>query len=57
MTLVTGIVGIAMLVVFLGILVWWIKALPLTIIVVAVLVLLVYDFVRTLRYGENGPER
>ena len=57
MTLVTGIVGIAMLVVFLGILVWWIKALPLTIIVLAVIVLLVYDFVRTLRYGENGPGR
>jgi hypothetical protein len=57
MTLVTGIIGIAMLLVFLGILVWWIKALPLTIIVVAVVVLLVHDFVQTLRYGENGPGR
>ena len=57
MTLVTGIVGIAMLMVFLGILVWWIKALPLTIIVVAVILLLIYDFVRTLRYGENGAGR
>ncbi|HET7876066.1 MAG TPA: hypothetical protein VFN71_11160 [Methylomirabilota bacterium] len=55
MTLVTGIVGIAMLLTFLGILVWWIKALPLTIIVVAVVLLLVYDFVRTLRYGDSGP--
>lgn len=57
MTLVTGIVGIVMLVMFLGILVWWIKALPLTIIVVAVVLLLLYDFVQTLRYGENGPGR
>ena len=57
MTLVTGIVAIALLVVFLGILVWWIKALPLTVIVVAVVLLLVYDFVQTLRYGENGAGR
>lgn len=57
MTLVTGIVGIAMLVVFLGILLWWIKALPLTIIVVVVVLLLIYDFVQTLRYGENGAGR
>ena len=57
MTLVTGIIGIALLVVFLGILVWWIKALPLTIIVVVVVLLLVYDFVQTLRYGENGSGR
>jgi hypothetical protein len=57
MTLVTGIVGIAMLVVFLGLLVWWIKALPLTIIVVVVVLLLIYDFVQTLRSGENGAGR
>jgi len=57
MTLVTGIVGIAMLVVFLGILLLWIKALPLTIIIAVVVLLVVYDFVRTLRYGENGPGR
>ena len=57
MTLVTGIIGIALLVVFLGILVWWIKALPLTIIIVVVVLLLVYDFVQTLRHGENGAGR
>ena len=57
MMVITGIVGIVMLVVFLGILVWWIKALPLTIIVVAVLLLLVYDFVQTVRHGENGAGR
>ena len=57
MTLVTGLVGIAMLVVFLGFLVWWIKELPLTIIAVAVVLLLLYDFVRTLRHGDSGTGR
>ncbi len=57
MMLVTGVVGIAMLLGFLGTLVWWIKSLPLTIIVVVVVLLLVYDFVQTLRYGENGAGR
>lgn len=57
MMLVTGIVGIAMLLVFLGIMVWWIKALPFTIIVVVVVLLVLYDFVRTLRYGDSGAGR
>jgi uncharacterized membrane protein len=57
MTFVTGIVGIAMLVAFLGFLVWWIKDLPFTIIVVGVVLLLLYDFVRTLRYGDSGAGR
>ncbi|MEK6665131.1 MAG: hypothetical protein AABZ20_01735 [candidate division NC10 bacterium] len=57
MTLITGIVGIAMVVAFLGFLVWWIKDLPFTIIVVGVVLLLLYDFVRTLRYGDSGGGR
>ena len=57
MTLVTGLIGIAMLLVFLGFLVWWIKDLPFTIIVVVVVLLMLYDFVRTLRYGDGGPGR
>jgi hypothetical protein len=57
MTLITGIIGIAMLATFLGIMLWWVKALPLIIIIVGVLLLLVYDFVQTLRYGENGAGR
>ncbi len=57
MTFVTGIVGIAMMVGFLGFLVWWIKDLPFTIIVVGVVLLLLYDFVRVLRYGEEGVRR
>ncbi|MGH7263421.1 MAG: hypothetical protein ACREMB_01010, partial [Candidatus Rokuibacteriota bacterium] len=57
MILITGLIGIAMLLAFMGFLVWWIKELPFTIIVVGVVVLLLYDFVRTLRYGEEGTRR
>lgn len=57
MTLVTGLIGIAMVVVFLGFMVWWLKELPLTIIVLIAVGLLLYDFVQTLRYGENGGGR
>ena len=52
--LITGIIGIAMLFVFVGIMVWWVKALPLIIIFVLVGSLLLYDFVRTVLYGEEG---
>jgi hypothetical protein len=54
MTLVTGLIGIAMLLGFLGFLVWWIKEVPFTIIVVVVLLLLLYDFVQTLRSGDRS---
>ena len=57
MILVTGLVGVALLLVFLGIMVWWIKSLPFTIIVVAVVLLMLYDLVRTLRYGDSGAGR
>ena len=57
MTLITGIIGLAMLVAFLGILLWWIKALPLTVIVVAVLVLQIWDFVQALRSDDNRSGR
>ena len=53
MTLVTGIIGIAMLTVFLGIMLWWVPAPPLVIIVVSVVALLVYDFVQTLRSDQD----
>jgi hypothetical protein len=46
---ITGIIGIAMLLAFLGVLPWWIKAVPLITIVVAVVALLVYDFLQMLR--------
>jgi hypothetical protein len=57
MTFITGIIGIALLAAFLGIMLWWVPATPLIIIVVGVMLLLLYDFVQTLRFGENGTRR
>jgi hypothetical protein len=54
MALITGIIGLVMLAAFLGILMWWIKALPLIVIVGAVLALQLYDFVQEMRQGEDG---
>lgn len=54
---VTGIIGIVGLCLFLGIMLWWIKALPLIIIVGLVVVLLLVDFVQSLRTGNgNGAK-
>jgi cell division protein FtsW (lipid II flippase) len=57
MTLITGLIGIAMVTAFLGIMAWWVKAPPLIIIVVGVLLLLLYDFVQELRASRNGAYR
>jgi hypothetical protein len=57
MTFISGIIGIGLLTTFLGIMLWWAPAVPLIIIVVGVLILLIYDFVQTLRYGENSSNR
>jgi hypothetical protein len=54
MILITGLIGIALLVTFLGIMVWWVKALPLIIIVVGVLALLLFDFAQELRAASNS---
>ena len=54
MILITGLIGIALLVTFLGIMLWWVKALPLIIIVVVVLALLLFDFMQELRAASNS---
>ena len=54
MTFISGIIGIAMVIAFLGVMVVWVPAPPLIIIVVAVMALLIWDFILTLRYGEKG---
>jgi hypothetical protein len=51
--LVTGIIGVAMLFVFMGFMLVWVKALPLIIIVIGVGLLLLYDFVQSVRHGES----
>jgi hypothetical protein len=55
--LVCGILGIALFTAFLGFMLWWVRALPLIIIVAVCTALLIYDFVQTLRFGENGGQR
>jgi hypothetical protein len=57
MTFISGVLGIAMLATFLGIMLFWVPAPPLIIIVVCVMLLLIWDFIQTLRYGEKGPPR
>lgn len=51
---ITGLIGVAGVLAFLGILLWWIKALPLIIICGAVMALLVWDFVNSLCANGNG---
>lgn len=52
-TLIVGLIGIGLLIGFLGVMLWWVPATPLIVIVVGVLALLLYDFIQTLRFGEN----
>lgn len=54
MTLITGLIGIALLATFLGFMVWWVKAVPLIIIVVGVFTLVIVDFVQELRAASNS---
>jgi hypothetical protein len=54
---ITGIIGIAGLCTFLGILLWWIKAPPLIIIVALVVLLLVYDWIQSLSAGGGNGNR
>ncbi|WP_194391295.1 hypothetical protein [Bradyrhizobium sp. CCBAU 51765] len=54
--LITGLIGLALMMAFLGILVVWIKAIPLIVIVVGVVILAVVDFVHSLR-TTNGTLR
>jgi hypothetical protein len=54
-TLITGLIGLAGVMAFLGFMLVWVPAPPLIIIVVGVMLLLVYDFVQTVRFGDSGP--
>jgi hypothetical protein len=49
---ISGVIGIAGLCLFLGILLWWTKATPLIFICAGVLLLLLIDFVQSLRGGS-----
>ncbi|MBH5391785.1 MULTISPECIES: hypothetical protein [Bradyrhizobium] len=53
--LITGLIGLSLMMTFLGILVVWIKAIPLIVIVVGVVILAVIDFVQSLRTTNGTP--
>jgi hypothetical protein len=57
LNLVTGTIGFVMVAAFLGFMVVWVPALPLIIIVIGVLLLLLYDLVQTVRFGEDYAKR
>ena len=55
--LITGIIGLAMVMTFLGFMVVWVPAPPLIIIMVGVMILAVVDFVQSLRGKDTGAGR
>lgn len=57
MVFITGLIGIAGFAAFLGFMLWWVKALPLIIIVLLVGLLLAYDWIMTVRYGDAWETR
>ena len=54
---VTGLIGILLVLAFVGFMVWWVPAWPLIIIVAVVMVLLLIDFVQSLRTDDGGARR
>ena len=51
---ITGLIGVIGVCTFLGILLWWIKAVPLIIICVLAMAMLIYDFYQSVRAEDNG---
>lgn len=47
--LLAGLIGIALMCAFLGIMIAWVKALPLIVIWVGVMLMMIYDFIKTMR--------
>lgn len=52
--LVAGIIGIILVCGFLGILMAWIKAPPLIVIMLLVIGMMIYDFIKTMRENRGG---
>jgi hypothetical protein len=55
--IVTGIIGLAMVIAFLGFMVAWVPAPPLIIIIVFVMLLAAIDLVQSVRAGDNSVDR
>jgi hypothetical protein len=51
--LITGLIGVAMVIVLMGFMLVWVKAPPLIIICLVVFALLAYDFYLTMRTGRS----
>lgn len=51
--LITGLIGVVLVAVFLGFYAIGIRSLPLSIIVVAIMMLVLADFIQTVRKGNN----
>ncbi|MFN4165801.1 MAG: hypothetical protein ACK4GK_14590 [Ferrovibrio sp.] len=47
--LLAGLIGIALMCVFLGVMIAWVKAIPLIVIWVGVMLMMIYDFIKTMR--------
>ncbi len=56
MIFITGLIGIIGYAAFLGFMLWWVKALPLIIIVAVVTALMMFDWIMTVRYGDSWAE-
>ena len=52
-----GIVGVVLYVLFLGIMLIWVPAPPLIAVVAIVTAMMLYDFIMTLRFGEDYGQR
>lgn len=55
--LITGIIGIAVVSAFLGFLMWWLKSIPLTVIMLSVIGLMIYDVIGSVRANNNGSSQ
>lgn len=56
-SLITGTIGFLMVAGFLAFMIVWVPAVPLIVIVIGVMLLLLYDVVQTVRFGENWTQR
>lgn len=52
--LLAGLIGIALMCAFLGIMIAWVKAIPLIVIWVGVMLMMIYDFIKTMREIRNN---
>ncbi|HVL72743.1 MAG TPA: hypothetical protein VM434_12780 [Beijerinckiaceae bacterium] len=55
--LVAGLLGVVGVLTYIGVLAWSVRAVPFTVIAASVVLLLVFDFVRTQWFGEEEESR